>query len=797
MLVNSGAYTLDGDKIKSVLGKAAASATVSEKQDFIFDFEVKINSASAAGDYMQLRLRTANLSNHSLGYRIYIFKDRIQLDKFNEDNWNSTALKTVDHNFTASTRVRIAANGSDLWIALDGTKAIVLTDAVDTSENKGKLCVMGVQSAVQSEIKILSLKDYAKAEAEDGIVTPVVDASVILSKAELDSALVRIGAYTLDGDVLKSVSGVPSKSTGIEGQDFIFDFEVKLDTASDINDHLQLRLRSSDRKSNSVGYRLLIYKDRIQLDKFNDNNWQSTMLKSADHDFTANTRVRIAANGSDLWIALDGIKTIVLTDAVDTSADKGGLRLYGFNGKGNCTLKMGAVTKYSAEKADEGVTVPVIDKSTIKSGDELTNALVRSGAYVLNGDVLNSVKGVPAKCASFAEVQDFIFNFSIKLKTESYGDYVQIRLRSADLKKNSVGYRLYIYRDRVALEKFRDDSWRSDLISYADHDFTNATNVRIVANGGKMWIALDGVKALEITDAVDTSEQKGAIRFYGVQGECSAEVKADSLRVYNADEAEKGIKTPEKTDSDVIMTSEKMINALVRSGAYALNGDKLSNLPNTDSKGTSLTVEQNFILNFKLKIAEKASGSLQIRIRSKNLEKNSLGYRVFISKNKLEIAKFNDNNWASKTIKSVKHSFTDMSEIRIAANGSVIWIAVDGKKLIEIEDAVTVEDGAVSIYGLGTNEPCELVPISLLKYSAAKAEDGITVPETAADNDSKVLKPLKIAGAQSDKSDNNANTGVGEKSSSVAVIIVVSVCAAAVVAAAVIFLLRLKKKGNN
>lgn len=331
------------------------------------------------------------------------------------------------------------------------------------------------------------------------------------------------------------------------------------------------------------------------------------------------------------------------------------------------------------------------------------------------------------------------------------------------------------------------------MISYADHDFTKATDVRIVANGNKLWIALDGQKVLEITDAEETSLYKGAIRFYGVQGDAQAELKMVSLRVFSANEAEDGIKPAEAVDADVIMTREKMINALIRSGAYILNGDVLNNISNMDSKSISFTDEQNFILNFKIKMAEKAAGSLQIRIRAKNLEKNTQGYRVFISKNKIEIAKFNDDNWASKTIKSVKHSFTETSEVRIAANGSVIWIAVDGKKIIQIDDAITVEGGQVLMYGLVTDEICELLPVSLLKYSDIKAGDGIKEQESEEDNDKAVLKPLRST-TQLKESVND----LGDKSdNNLTLIIVISVCAALVIVSVITVLFLIKKKQKS
>lgn len=264
-----------------------------------------------------------------------------------------------------------------------------------------------------------------------------------------------------------------------------------------------------------------------------------------------------------------------------------------------------------------------------------------------------------------------------------------------------------------------------------------------------------------------------------------------SLRVYSAAEAEDGIKPAEKVSADVLMTQKAMINALVRNGGYFLNGDVLNNIENTANKCAAFTDEQNFVFDFKFKMSDSASGSLQIRLRAKDMKNHTEGYRIYISKNRVDIAKFRDDNWASKTIKSAKHSFKETTDVRIVANGSVIWIAVNGEKILEIDDAITVDGGQLVMYGLGTSEKCELLPVSLLKYSDAAANDGITEREPVADDDKPILRPLRTT-ANVD-ADTIASEDIGNANTALLIAVIVA-AAVLVVGGGTAVLLILKKK---
>ncbi len=788
-LIGSTAYVLDGGALKSVAGKEGKSAMLLVGQDFDLKFNAKIPANS-----LQIRIRSKDVTGHSVGYKLVISKNSASFQKQNDTNWGATEISNAAYDLTKNVEVRIIAKGTVIQVLLDGVKKIEITDAVDTSANNGELRFYGIANA-DTEVKMVYLKQATETVGGD---TPEIpdggeqggnqggNEEVITDK--LVSSLVNSGAYVLNGDVLSNVVGKEAKqATLIEKQNFVFDFKLKINTASATGDHLQLRIRHADTTGHSMGYRLLIYKDRISIQKFNDNNWQSTAIKSVDHDFTKATTVRIAANGKNLWIALNGVKQIVLIDAIDTSSNKGALRFYGMNSSAISEFLPLSLDDYDETKANEGITTPIIDESVIKTGDELTKALIRTTAYTLvNGKLVKSVSGLPAKNAIFTDSQNFVFDFNVKIDSTSFGEYVQVRLRCADLKGHSAGYRIYFYKDRLQLEKFNDDNWNSTRIDSADHDFTKMSKVRIVANGKNLWIAVDNEKLISITDAIDTSANKGELRFYGVQGDnINAEVEMVALKKYSDTFANDGILPEDPNKALEIKSASEILNALVRSGAYVKNGESVNNVEKMDSKSISLTDKQNFIFNFKFKFAENGSGSLQIRLRSKDLKGHSTGYRLFISKTAMTLEKFKSNAWSSEAIASVKHKFTEESDIRIAANEGNLWVAVNGKKLISISNAEIAEGGEIRFYGLNTSALCEITPISLMEYSDALANDGVGefVPEV--DDDKAVLKPMA-----------NLNPTIAENEdfSVLTIVIIVIVVVFVIGAGALTFVIIKKKK---
>ena len=90
----------------------------------------------------------------------------------------------------------------------------------------------------------------------------------------------------------------------------------------------------------------------------------------------------------------------------------------------------------------------------IKSSEAISEALINSGAYIANGDVLTSVMDTGTKYATITTKQNFVFDFNVKLDALMTGsDNLQLRIRSKDVSANaeagivghSEGYRIHIY----------------------------------------------------------------------------------------------------------------------------------------------------------------------------------------------------------------------------------------------------------------------------------------------------------------------------------------------------------------
>ncbi len=180
----------------------------------------------------------------------------------------------------------------------------------------------------------------------------------------------------------------------------------------------------------------------------------------------------------------------------------------------------------------------------IKSAEAISEALVNSGAYTANGDVLNSVVSTGTKYATVTTKQNFVFDFNVKLDALMTGsDNLQLRIRSKDVSANaeagivghSEGYRIHIYNNKLSLHKFNDDNWRSTEIGSVEYDFTNRVSVRLVANASKMWVELDGEKKLEINNAVSVSNS--SLSFYGISSaEYTGEVSITALKYFSGAE---------------------------------------------------------------------------------------------------------------------------------------------------------------------------------------------------------------------------------------------------------------------
>ena len=744
-LINSTAYTQNGDVLNGNDSKAGKYAKFTNEQDFILNFDVKFDTVTTSNGTLQLRLRWKDGTGHSIGYRVYVTKTKLTLEKFNDDNWKSTVLKSAEHDFTQNTAVRLVANGTNIWVALNGVKKFEITDAVNV--DGGSLAFYGVAGSAVSEISLKSLKKYSETAANDGLILePIIPTGDIKTVNEIHTALINSGAYAQNGEILNNTDAEHKNATLTTEQNFIFDFNVKLDTAMESGNNLQVRMRAKDATGHSEGYRVHIYKNKLSFHKFNDNNWQSTEIGMIPYDFTKTVAVRLVANGSNIWIALDGVKLFEITDAV--TVENGVLSFYGITG----TLLTGevkavALKYYDETTANDGITLGGSGDGgsgdgdsgstltgDIKSADEIITALVNNGIYTKNGSLLND-KAADNKFSDLTAEQNFIFDFTVKLDSESAG-VLQVRLRAKDATNHSVGYRVNISKSKITLEKFNDDNWKSTVLKSADYDFTNTVKVRIVANGSNIWIALDDVKLIEITDAVTV--EKGLLKFYSIGGNGKNEVGIISLKYFDKETAEKDISLPEKTD--VVVSTAVLYNKLAGSGWKKQDGGLVSADP--VNYGTYLAEINDFVLDFDIRIAPSELGELQVRIRHDYISGLcNLGYRIGITNNKLTVAKYNDDNYNFTTIKSQDVDFSSGKHIRIAANGSQIKVLLNNDLFVQIDNAYN-DKNKILFQSTFKADNAFIKNLTLVKYSDEAANAKVDVVEEKIEYNSAEMKSL-------------------------------------------------------
>jgi len=342
---------------------------------------------------------------------------------------------------------------------------------------------MKKQIAVIVLVIAVVLSQISLAFGVNADVTP----EVIASAQTITNGLVNRNAYVIEsGSVLKDKTGGDGNFyTVTNQQDYILDFSVKMDSAIANNKPLQLRFRSNwvngTPQGHSTGYRANIYKDRMTLEKFNDNNPQSTVISTYPADFTKETAVRVVANGTNLWIAIGGTQAIVVDDA--PSFANSPTNIYGGGTNGNIHLTIGGCYKYNETVALDGITIPPPpDPDLLKGNDELF-ALIKAGnGYKQDGDVLNSTGS--GNSVFFAEnIIDFIFNFNIKFTSEA-NIPIRLRIRCKNFSNHATGYLLEISKNSIVLSKWSDSSWSVSRLQSYETDFTKSSDIRIVANDG-------------------------------------------------------------------------------------------------------------------------------------------------------------------------------------------------------------------------------------------------------------------------------------------------------------------------
>ncbi len=663
---------------------------IAKTENFIFDFTLTF--ASDAAGAVELRLRHSSTSVCNLGYRLYFTKDTLTVGKYHNNDFQNDQIAKVITDFTKGVKVRIAANGGMLWISFDGVRVFSITDAYSKEDYIQISHTVNVPSG-KINLTDMLLREYSDEKANDGVSDKTTDSSGILTTAnEILTAMVNTSWIRQnENTVINKVSTGNGTEVG-KVNDFVFDFTLRISPAETGN--LQVRVRHDYNKVCNLGYVFLFSASGVTLNKYNDNNFQSTKVDGRTLDFSQSRRVRVVANGGTVWMSIDGTKIFEIKNAYNES--KKIIVQNAFSGEKTVFFSDPCLYAYSDELAAQKVSAPPADTvkfpvSDMVSPDKILE-LFKKGAHDINDKtVLNNTAG-SGKGVNLCGTRDFVLNFNLKIKKSSAGA-LTIKFRHYYDNAN-FGYVVNFDRKSVAFTRYLEKKDGSATTYGSEKiDFTKGVDVRIVASEGLVWIAFDGVKKFELTDAALYS---GQIQFLLTGENGDVELSKFKLTSYGEKESYEGMTnrnlqpTVPKILSDYEVGNDK--------DAQKLFGDRFAyeNLDGVDAikfAAAGLNRETgfynqkltDFVLSFKINMDSSSSvNNLQINFRKSWDDVRNFGFVMILSQGQVQLLDYSTKSYSlgkliSKSVVKVK----GWVPVKIVAKDDTVAIFINDKPVIK------------------------------------------------------------------------------------------------------------------
>jgi len=722
--VNWGNWTLDGEKLSSngtgssiYLSKSAPT----EIENIITDFDIKF--ANSLTGTITIRLRYLSVDGNTYGCYLNIDKSNISLYRYTGSGNNYTLVATKKFDFTKTTTVRIIANGSNLSIALDGKMCISFDEFYTGVAPSYFNRYYPVASAV--ELSNINVYTYSEARANDGITGSIVDDNDLLrTNAEISQSLVTTSSlWTYSGDAI--LSGGSSGKTALINptniENFIFNFNIKF--TEEATGGLTIRFRLATVDGNANGYFITFSKSSVVLKKYTGSAWGSEQISFVTYDFTNAVDVRISANSNNLFLALDGYKYIILNDAYSTSGS-----IYfnaGFPSVGDCQLSNLAFYNYNSAKSEDGILGSMVaDPDLLRGHDDLASGLIEYGNWIKDGDtIVSGVSGGKSSSIASSYIENFIFNFNIKYKIGTTGA-VSIRLRYSDDGTNAQGYIIQFFAGSVVLNKYTGSGWKTEKITSVEYDFSESTDVRIVANSNNLIVALGGYKYIILDDAYSAKSNIYFNQGYPSEGGCT--LSKMEFYKYSEEKAENGLSLPPETD--VLVPA---ISALSKFNGYSWKLQEDKTLVSTKPSGSVTLAEINdFVLDFDLNIAPKELGELTVRIRHSYDSTRNYGYKLGVSGQKITVAKYNEVGFGNSSVKCINSDTLNTLHFRISACGDTITFRVNNDVIYTITDAYNDSNKIMFTSSLSEGNAV-LSNIILREYSVEAENEEVVVKQDA------------------------------------------------------------------
>lgn len=681
-------------------------AGVFNAKDFIFDFTLNLSAANPAQAIL-VKIRHNKLKSSGTGYMLRLSKANAVFNRYNDNDWGTTKVAETPVDFGKDVKVRIAANGENLWVEFDGVKAFEVNNAYNESGTVWFMHSDAVGAEFPDEFAVIS-----KASAKKYDLEYLEDIVYLATHQEMLANLNGNGWRLENNTAIATLDYIDAKI--VTAKDFVFDFTLDLSKADD-NQAVIYKIRHNKLKNNGTGYQLRIAKKNAVLQKFNDNNWNTTKISETAADFSKPVKVRIVGNGANLWISFDGENVFELNDAY---ADEGPIWVIHSNVGTNDFAVMSDISakKYSKPALDETGNPEIPGEPELS--DEL-KALDGKGFVIKDGTAVTTAEYIDAEMPAN---KDFIFDFTLNMSKAPNNDAAIIyKLRHSKGKDNGTGYQLRVTANNITVSKYNDNDWNVTKLNDIPADFTKDTRVRIVGCGQKIWIALDGVRAYELDNAYDGEGSIWIIHSVINDVPDFAVMSNISLSEYDEEKANSGISNP----------GDDPIYVALKKDGWTVNG----NMAVSDGKfvDANIGTAKNFILDFYLDLS-KATDDLAVvyKLRHNKEKDYGTGYMLRVSKSAVALSKYNDNNWNTTKIGEMPANFNKNAKVRIAANEKRIWISVDGTVLFDIKDAYNKE-GPLWVLHSVANPPdfATMSNITLRPYNDADANEGIVT----ADND--------------------------------------------------------------